>query len=125
MEFIVHVVDQNDNKPVFTQVHFLGIVSDASKIGNFNKALNTVNYLYVFQSVQVFTIFFILPFTLGFEFLTISATDADDPNTDNADIRYSIISQAPPEPNPNMFEIDPIRGAIRVNAEGLDSKVKT
>lgn len=56
--------------------------------------------------------------------MTISATDADDPNTDNADIRYSIISQTPPEPNPNMFEINPFSGVIRVKAEGLDSKVR-
>lgn len=55
--------------------------------------------------------------------MTISATDADDPNTDNADIRYSIISQSPPEPSPNMFAVNPVTGAVRVNAEGLDSIV--
>ncbi|XP_026802549.3 EP-cadherin isoform X3 [Pangasianodon hypophthalmus] len=90
VEFTIDVIDQNDNKPVFTQDPFIGSVSDASKI--------------------------------GFEFLTISAIDADDPNTDNADIRYSIISQSPSEPSPNMFAINPVTGVIRVNAEGLDSE---
>ncbi|MCI4393222.1 hypothetical protein PGIGA_G00154890 [Pangasianodon gigas] len=90
VEFTINVIDQNDNKPVFTQDPFIGSVSDASKI--------------------------------GFEFLTISAIDADDPNTDNADIRYSIISQSPSEPSPNMFAINPVTGVIRVNAEGLDSE---
>ncbi|GAA6080764.1 protocadherin Fat 4-like, partial [Tachysurus ichikawai] len=88
VEFTIKVVDQNDNKPVFTQDPFIGSVSDASKI--------------------------------GFPFMTISATDADDPNTENSDIRYSIISQDPPDPKPNMFAINPITGVIRVNAEGLD-----
>ncbi|XP_053349297.1 cadherin-1-like [Clarias gariepinus] len=57
---------------------------------------------------------------IGVEFMTITATDADDPDTDNADVRYSIISQTPPEPKPNMFAINPVSGAIRVNADGLD-----
>ncbi|MCJ8747438.1 hypothetical protein PDJAM_G00153380 [Pangasius djambal] len=90
VEFTIDVIDQNDNKPVFTQDPFIGSVSDASKI--------------------------------GFEFITISAIDADDPNTYNADIRYSIISQSPLEPSPNMFAINPVTGVIRVNAEGLDSE---
>ncbi|TSK20077.1 Cadherin-1 [Bagarius yarrelli] len=50
---------------------------------------------------------------IGFEFRTVSATDADDPNTYNADIRYSIVAQIPAEPHPNMFAINPISGAIR------------
>ncbi|XP_066511036.1 uncharacterized protein, partial [Hoplias malabaricus] len=57
---------------------------------------------------------------IGLEFMKVTATDADDPNTDNADIRYSIISQNPVEPNPNMFDINPVTGAIRVKAEGLN-----
>lgn len=59
----------------------------------------------------------------GFEFMTVSATDADDPNTDNADIRYSIVEQLPPEPHPNLFAINPMSGAIRVNVDGLDREV--
>ncbi|KAL6461399.1 hypothetical protein MHYP_G00295430 [Metynnis hypsauchen] len=57
---------------------------------------------------------------IGFEFMTVTATDADEPNTDYADIRYSILSQNPQEPGPAMFIINPVTGAIRVNAAGLD-----
>ncbi|KAI4883910.1 hypothetical protein NFI96_021125 [Prochilodus magdalenae] len=57
---------------------------------------------------------------IGFEFMTVTATDADDPETDNADVRYTIVSQRPQTPNPNMFIINPVTGAIRVNSEGLD-----
>uniref|UniRef100_A0AAR2K802 Cadherin domain-containing protein n=1 Tax=Pygocentrus nattereri TaxID=42514 RepID=A0AAR2K802_PYGNA len=57
---------------------------------------------------------------IGFEFMTVTATDADDPNTDNADIRYSILSQSPQEPVPAMFTINPVTGVIRVNTAGLD-----
>ncbi|KAI5619771.1 cadherin-1 [Silurus asotus] len=89
-QILIHVVDQNDNKPVFSQDPFIGSVSDKSKTGH--------------------------------KFMTISATDADDPNTNNAAIRYSIINQTPPEPSPNMFEINPVTGAIGVNAEGLDKE---
>lgn len=122
MEFIIHVVDQNDNKPVFTQEPFLGSVSDASKRGSL---INTMFKALISLSIPACARFYSLyyPFTEGFEFMTISATDADDPNTDNADIRYSIVSQTPLEPSPNMFEINPVSGVIRLNAEGLDSKV--
>ncbi|XP_036440339.1 B-cadherin-like [Colossoma macropomum] len=57
---------------------------------------------------------------IGFEFMTVTAADTDDPNTDNADVRYSIISQNPQQPDPVMFVINPVTGAIRVNAVGLD-----
>ncbi|XP_049328876.1 cadherin-1 [Astyanax mexicanus] len=55
-----------------------------------------------------------------FEFMVANATDADDPDSDHADIRYSIISQTPPQPDPNMFIINPITGGIRVNSDELD-----
>lgn len=55
-----------------------------------------------------------------FEVIRVNATDADDPNTDNADIRYSILSQDPLLPNDKQFEINPVTGVIRVNAAGLD-----
>ncbi|XP_072527489.1 uncharacterized protein [Salminus brasiliensis] len=86
MEVIVNVIDQNDNKPVFTQNPFLGSVPEAA----------------------------------GFEFMTVTATDADDPNTANADIRYSIIRQNPQQPNPSLFDINPVTGGIRVKSVGLD-----
>nr|XP_055072486.1 B-cadherin-like [Misgurnus anguillicaudatus] len=57
-----------------------------------------------------------------YEFMTVTATDADDPNTDNAEVRYKIISQDPPSPNPNMFDINPVTGGICVIGSGLDRK---
>ncbi|ROL48295.1 B-cadherin [Anabarilius grahami] len=58
----------------------------------------------------------------GHEFMTVTATDADDPETDNAVIRYSIVKQEPESPNPNMFEINSVTGGIRVNSLGLDKE---
>lgn len=65
------------------------------------------------------------PLAKGFEFMTISATDTDDPKTENGEIRYSIISQDPALPQPNMFEINPISGVIHVKSEGLDREVRS
>uniref|UniRef100_A0A3B3VM65 Cadherin-1 n=1 Tax=Poecilia latipinna TaxID=48699 RepID=A0A3B3VM65_9TELE len=50
----------------------------------------------------------------------VVATDADQPDTDNSDIRYRIMSQKPEQPSPNMFTINPTTGVIRVNEAGLD-----
>uniref|UniRef100_M4A193 Cadherin domain-containing protein n=1 Tax=Xiphophorus maculatus TaxID=8083 RepID=M4A193_XIPMA len=58
--------------------------------------------------------------TKGFEVIQVVATDADEPNTDNSDIRYRIMSQKPEEPSPNMFTINPATGVIRVNEAELD-----
>ncbi|XP_071337683.1 B-cadherin-like [Trachinotus anak] len=88
MDIVVNVIDQNDNKPVFTQDTFLGEVPEASPN--------------------------------GFEVITVKATDADQPNTDNSDVRYRIISQDPQLPTDYLFVINPVTGAIRVNAGGLD-----
>lgn len=44
--------------------------------------------------------------------MTMTAFDADDPNTDNAVLRYIILRQSPEKPSPNMFYIDPERGDI-------------
>ncbi|XP_073715631.1 B-cadherin isoform X2 [Misgurnus anguillicaudatus] len=88
MDIIIDVIDQNDNKPQFTQNPFNGNVPEAAP--------------------------------KDYEFMTVTATDADDPNTDNADLRYSIISQDPPSPNPNMFDINSVTGRIRVIGSGLD-----
>ncbi|KAK5610053.1 hypothetical protein CRENBAI_013488, partial [Crenichthys baileyi] len=56
----------------------------------------------------------------GVEVIQVVATDADDPNTDNADILYRIVSQEPEEPNPSMFTINPVTGVIRVIVGALD-----
>ncbi|XP_045079528.1 B-cadherin-like [Coregonus clupeaformis] len=88
MEIIVKVIDMNDNKPVFTQDPFTGIVPEAY-----------------------------LP---GFEVMEVTATDADERGSANSDVRYTIISQEPELPSPNMFVINPVTGWIGVNAAGLD-----
>ncbi|XP_032383572.1 cadherin-1 [Etheostoma spectabile] len=88
MDIIVKVIDQNDNKPTFTQSTFLGEVAEASP--------------------------------KGFEVIKVVATDIDQPNTDNSDIRYSIMSQDPVLPSDFLFVINPVTGVIRVNAGGLD-----
>ncbi|XP_073706295.1 cadherin-13 [Garra rufa] len=48
----------------------------------------------------------------GTTVMTMTAYDADDPNTDNAVLRYIIVRQLPDKPSPNMFFIDPERGDI-------------
>uniref|UniRef100_A0A3P9IS35 Cadherin-13 n=1 Tax=Oryzias latipes TaxID=8090 RepID=A0A3P9IS35_ORYLA len=48
----------------------------------------------------------------GTTVMTMTAFDADDPGTDNAALRYSIIRQSPNKPFPNMFHIDAERGDI-------------
>ncbi|KAL7383364.1 hypothetical protein ABVT39_009369 [Epinephelus coioides] len=88
IDIVVIVVDQNDNKPAFTQDTFQGEVAEASPI--------------------------------GFEVIQVVATDLDQPNTDNSDIRYSIRSQEPTLPSDSLFVINPVTGVIRVNAIGLD-----
>ncbi|KAM9191586.1 cadherin-15 [Dugong dugon] len=49
------------------------------------------------------------------------ATDADDPDTDNAALRYSILAQGSPE----FFSIDERTGEIRTVQVGLDREVVT
>lgn len=56
--------------------------------------------------------------------MTVNATDADDAvNTDNGIVSYSIVSQQPPSPHPQMFTIDPAKGVISVLGTGLDREV--
>ncbi|NXC41458.1 CADH1 protein, partial [Penelope pileata] len=57
----------------------------------------------------------------GTSVMTVNATDADDAvNTDNGIVSYSIVSQQPPSPHPQMFTIDPEKGIISVLGTGLD-----
>uniref|UniRef100_A0A3B3S359 Cadherin-1 n=1 Tax=Paramormyrops kingsleyae TaxID=1676925 RepID=A0A3B3S359_9TELE len=57
-----------------------------------------------------------------YEILSVTATDADDPETSNAALRYSIISQDPALPAKDMFAINPTTGQIRLNNGQLDKK---
>ncbi|XP_077057635.1 cadherin-1 [Siphateles boraxobius] len=93
MEIIVNVMDQNDNKPIFTQNPFNGNVAEAAEIGH--------------------------------EFMTVTATDADDPNTHNGIVTYLIVKQDPELPKPNLFTVNSVTGGIRVNALGLDRETLT
>jgi len=56
--------------------------------------------------------------------MTVTATDADDPDTHNGIVTYAIVKQDPESPNPNLFTINPSTGGIRVNALGLDKEVR-
>uniref|UniRef100_A0A4W5K695 Cadherin-1 n=1 Tax=Hucho hucho TaxID=62062 RepID=A0A4W5K695_9TELE len=56
----------------------------------------------------------------GDEVMRVTATDADEEGSANSDVRYTIISQEPPLPSPDMFVINSVTGGIRVNAPGLD-----
>lgn len=55
--------------------------------------------------------------------MTVTAIDADDPNTQNGMLRYRILSQAPSSPSPNMFTINNETGDIITVAAGLDREV--
>ncbi|XP_070617837.1 B-cadherin-like [Erythrolamprus reginae] len=88
MPLTVTVIDQNDNKPRFTQEVFRGSVVEGA--------------------------------TPGMSVMQVTATDADDANTENALLGYSILSQAPQEPHPQMFAINRATGTISVIASGLD-----
>ncbi|KAG5273091.1 hypothetical protein AALO_G00147550 [Alosa alosa] len=53
----------------------------------------------------------------GFEILRVSATDADEPDSANSDILYSIINQDPPPEG--LFFINPISGGLQVKKTGI------
>uniref|UniRef100_A0A147AY32 Cadherin-15 n=1 Tax=Fundulus heteroclitus TaxID=8078 RepID=A0A147AY32_FUNHE len=88
------VLDQNDNKPLFTQKQFFGSVPEFS-----------------------------VPGTLV---MSVSATDADDPMTENAALGFSIVGQESIPPNAvnkTMFGINNQTGAIYTRDVGLDREV--
>ncbi|XP_063169185.1 B-cadherin-like [Candoia aspera] len=59
--------------------------------------------------------------TPGTSVMQVTATDADDAiETYNGVIAYSILSQAPQEPHPQMFAINRATGTISIIASGLD-----
>ncbi|XP_026046282.1 cadherin-1 isoform X1 [Astatotilapia calliptera] len=88
MSVTVKVIDQNDNKPVFSQNTFEGQVAENSAQGS--------------------------------EVIKVEATDSDEPDNANSDIRYRILRQDPQLPSDNMFEINSVTGAISVAGTGLD-----
>ncbi|XP_039619148.1 cadherin-1-like [Polypterus senegalus] len=56
----------------------------------------------------------------GTSVMTVTAIDKDDPNTDHGMFKFSILSQTPPVPYPQMFTIDQDTGTISVISAGLD-----
>ncbi|KAJ8417792.1 hypothetical protein AAFF_G00226350 [Aldrovandia affinis] len=88
------VLDQNDNRPNFTQDLFVGVVPELS-----------------------------IP---GTAVISVSATDADDPTTENAALSYSIIDQESIplfRINKTMFGINNKTGMIYTRDVGLDREV--
>lgn len=67
----------------------------------------------------------LLCLSIDFEVITVVATDLDEPKNDNSEIRYKIKSQDPKLPSDPMFVINPVSGAIRINAGGLDREVSS
>ncbi|XP_034048052.1 cadherin-15 [Thalassophryne amazonica] len=88
------VLDQNDNRPTFTQNQFTGAVAEFSVPGT--------------------------------SVMSVSATDADDPMTENAILRYSIIDQESIPASAvtkTMFGINDVTGTIYTRDVGLDREV--
>ncbi|KAE8297197.1 Cadherin-15 Cadherin-14 Muscle cadherin [Larimichthys crocea] len=88
------VLDQNDNRPAFTQSQFVGTVPEFSVPGT--------------------------------SVMSVSATDKDDPMTENAFLSYSIIGQESIPANAvtkTMFGINNETGAIYTRDVGLDREV--
>jgi len=54
----------------------------------------------------------------GAPFTRVFASDLDDPETPNAHLRYSLVSQIPNRENTLLFQIDPVTGQISTTAEG-------
>ncbi len=54
--------------------------------------------------------------------MRIKATDADEPDTLNSKIAYSILRQTPAEPG-QMFSIDKTTGIVYVKEKTLDREV--
>lgn len=54
----------------------------------------------------------------GYRILKVVASDRDDAETLNADLRYQIISQQPELPSDNMFQVNPQTGHLTLTTEG-------
>ncbi|XP_045670837.1 cadherin-16 isoform X3 [Ursus americanus] len=57
----------------------------------------------------------------GIPFLFLEASDKDEPGTANSDLRFYILNQAPAQPSPDMFQLEPRLGALALSPEGSTS----
>ncbi|XP_066205476.1 cadherin-16 [Saccopteryx leptura] len=57
----------------------------------------------------------------GIPFLFLEASDGDEPGTANSDLRFHILSQAPAQPSPDMFQLEPRLGALALSPKGSAS----
>ncbi|NXL64601.1 CAD15 protein, partial [Chordeiles acutipennis] len=106
------VVDQNDNRPLFRQDVFTGRVVEGAEPGGSSRRAGVVGgqtspYAHTHRGA---------PVAAGTCVMTADATDADDPDTDNAVLRYSILEQG----TTSMFTINATTGEICTARPGLD-----
>ncbi|XP_037371733.1 cadherin-16 [Talpa occidentalis] len=57
----------------------------------------------------------------GVPFLFLEASDGDEPGSPNSDLRFHILHQAPAQPSPHMFQLEPRLGALALSPEGSAS----
>ncbi|KAG3257116.1 cadherin 16, transcript variant X1 [Ictidomys tridecemlineatus] len=86
---IVHVKDENDQVPQFSQAIYRAQLSQGTRP--------------------------------GVPFLFLEASDGDAPGTANSDLRFWILNQAPAQPSPDMFQLEPQLGALALSPEGNTS----
>ncbi|XP_021026098.1 cadherin-16 [Mus caroli] len=85
----VHVKDENDQVPQFSQAIYRAQLSQGTRP--------------------------------GVPFLFLEASDGDAPGTANSDLRFHILSQSPPQPLPDLFQLDPHLGALALSPSGSTS----
>uniref|UniRef100_A0A2K5R0P4 Cadherin-16 n=1 Tax=Cebus imitator TaxID=2715852 RepID=A0A2K5R0P4_CEBIM len=86
---LVHVRDENDQVPHFSQAIYRAQLSQGTRP--------------------------------GIPFLFLEASDQDEPGTANSDLRFHILSQAPAQPFPDMFQLEPQLGALALSPKGSTS----
>nr|XP_012323700.1 cadherin-16 isoform X3 [Aotus nancymaae]XP_012323701.1 cadherin-16 isoform X3 [Aotus nancymaae] len=86
---LVHVKDENDQVPHFSQAIYRAQLSQGTRP--------------------------------GIPFLFLEASDQDEPGTANSDFRFHILSQAPAQPFPDMFQLEPRLGALALSPKGSTS----
>ncbi|XP_036897466.1 cadherin-16 [Sturnira hondurensis] len=61
----------------------------------------------------------------GIPFLFLEASDMDASGTANSDLRFRILNQAPAQPFPDMFQLEPRLGALALSPKGGTSLDQT